>query len=177
MFKINPQLRNLAVRYGSITALFTILSFVVFYLMGMQPWRNLVSFVLDIFVIGVFLFLAIKDYKSTVNGGELRFYQGMTVGFIVYIISALGFSLFYMVLIEWIEPDFLSEYIKVAQEDLAARKEMIIAGLSEESYNEQYSKMTETTVGVLVIDSFIKRVLIGLVLTPVFSILLRTHQR
>jgi hypothetical protein len=65
----------------------------------------------------------------------------------------------------------------VAQEDLVARKEMIIAGLSEESYNEQYSKMTETTVGVLVIDSFIKRVLIGLVLTPVFSILLRTHQR
>jgi hypothetical protein len=177
MFKISPPLRNLGLRYGLVTALLSIMAFVVFYIMGQQPWRNLVSFLLDIFVIGVFLFLSIKDYKSNVNSGELRFYQGMTVGFIVYFISALGFSLFYMVLIQWIEPDFLSDYIRVAQEDLIARKEMIIAGLSEESYNEQFSKMTETTTQVLVVDAFIKRVLIGLVLTPVFSILLRTHQR
>lgn len=177
MFKINPQLRNLALRYGAVTALFTIIAFVVFYIMGQQPWRNLVSFLLDIFVIGVFLFLAIKDFKSSVNQGELRFYQGMTIGFIVYFIAAFGFSLFYFVLIQWIEPDFLSEFIKVAQEDLMVRKDMIVTALSEESYNEQYSKMADTTVSVLIIDSFVKRVLIGLVLTPVFSILLRTHQR
>ncbi|PIQ47069.1 MAG: hypothetical protein COW03_17265 [Cytophagales bacterium CG12_big_fil_rev_8_21_14_0_65_40_12] len=176
MFKVNPALSKLAIKYGVVAALFTVLAFVVFYIMGQQPWRNLVSFLLDVFVIGVFLFLAIKDYKDSVNNGALRFYQGMTVGFIVYLTIAAGFSLFFFVLMQWVEPDFLGEYIKLALEDLVSRREMIVAGLSEESYLDQYSKLQNTTIGVLVIDAFVKRLLIGLVLTPIFSVLLRTHQ-
>ncbi len=176
MFKVNPALSKLAFKYGAVAAVFTVLAFVVFYLMGQQPWRNLVSFLLDVFVIGVFLFLAIKDYKDSVNNRELRFYQGMTGGFIVYLTIATGFSFFFFVLMQWIEPDFLGEYIKLALEDLVSRREMIVAGLSEESYLDQYSKLQNTTIGVLVIDAFVKRLLIGLVLTPIFSVLLRTHQ-
>jgi hypothetical protein len=176
MIKVNPALSKLAIKYGAVAAVFSILAFVVFYIMGQQPWRNLISFLLDVFVIGVFIFLALKDYKERFNNGELRFYQGMTVGFIVYLIVAVGFSLFFFVLMQWVEPDFLTEYIKLALEDLVSRKEMIVAGLSEESYLDQLSKLENTTISVLVIDAFVKRLLIGLVLTPIFSILLRTHQ-
>lgn len=177
MIKVNPLLTRLATRYGLVTALFTIIAFLVFYYMGQQPWRNLISFMLDILIIGVFIFLSLKEFRSNVNQGELRFYHGMSIGFIVYLFTAVGFSLFYFAFINWIEPGFLEQYIKLAQEDLILRKDMIITALSEESYNEQYLMIDQTTSGVLILDAFIKRLFIGLIITPIFSVVLRTHQR
>ncbi|MGW8122348.1 DUF4199 domain-containing protein [Roseivirga echinicomitans] len=174
MIKINPKLSRLSFKYGAVTAVFTIIAFLVFYFMGLQPWRNLLSFLLDILIIVIFLFLAMKDYKSNVSGGDFRFYHGMTIGFIVYVSASAIFALFYMVFIYWGNPDFLQEYIVTAQEDLVNRKDMIVAALSEESYLEQYELITNTSKSVLVFDVFIKKVLIGLVVTPVFSIILRS---
>ncbi|KOF02713.1 hypothetical protein OB69_10380 [Roseivirga seohaensis subsp. aquiponti] len=176
MIKVNPKLTRISIKYGAVTALFTIIAFLVFYFMGLQPWRNLLSFLLDIMVIVIFLFLALKDYKDNVGGGEFRFYHGMTIGFIVYVTTAAIFALFYLIFIYWGNPDFLSEYIKTAQDDLVNRKEMIVAALSEESYLEQYKMIANTTRSTLVFDVFIKKLLIGLVVTPVFSIILRSSR-
>ncbi|KYG84841.1 DUF4199 domain-containing protein [Roseivirga seohaensis] len=176
MIKVNPKLTRISIKYGAVTALFTIIAFLVFYFMGLQPWRNLLSFLLDIMVIVIFLFLALKDYKDNVGGGEFRFYHGMTIGFIVYVTTAAIFALFYLIFIYWGNPDFLSEYIKTAQEDLVNRKDMIVAALSEESYLEQYKMIANTTRSTLVFDVFIKKLLIGLVVTPVFSIILRSSR-
>tara|TARA_A100000171_G_C2121562_1_gene141082 strand:+ start:1117 stop:1650 length:534 start_codon:yes stop_codon:yes gene_type:complete len=176
MIKVNPKLTRISIKYGAVTALFTIIAFLVFYFMDLQPWRNLLSFLLDIMVIVIFLFLALKDYKDNVGGGEFRFYHGMTIGFIVYVTTAAIFALFYLIFIYWGNPDFLSEYIITAQEDLVNRKDMIVAALSEESYLEQYKMIENTTRSTLVFDVFIKKLLIGLVVTPVFSIILRSSR-
>ncbi len=176
MIKVNPKLTRLSFKYGAVTALFVIIAFLVFYFMGLQPWRNLLSFLLDILIIVVFLFLALKDYKDNVGRGEFRFYHGMTIGFIVYVTAAAIFALFYFVFIYWGSPDFLNEYIITAQADLVSRKDMIVTALSEESYLEQYEMISNTTRGVLVFDVFIKKLLIGLVVTPVFSIMLRSSR-
>lgn len=176
MIKVNPKLTRLSFKYGAITALFTIIAFLVFYFMGLQPWRNLLSFLLDILIIVVFLFFALKDYKDNLSGGEFRFYHGMTIGFIVYVTTAAIFALFYFIFIYWGNSDFLSEYIITAQEDLVSRKDMIVSALSEESYLEQYNMISTTTKSVLVFDVFIKKLLIGLVVTPIFSIILRSSR-
>lgn len=111
-----------------------------------------------------------------VSGGEFRFYHGMTIGFIVYFTTAAIFALFYFIFIYWGNSDFLNEYIITAQEDLVNRKDMIVAALSEESYMKQYDMIAKTTKSVLVFDVFIKKLLIGLVVTPVFSIILRSSR-
>jgi len=177
MIKINPKLTKLAIKYGAVTGLFTIIAFMVFYLMGQQPWRNLLSFLLDVLIIVVFIFLGLKDFKSNVNNGYFRFYHGMTVGFIIYLTTATVFSLFYLIFINWGVPDFIDQYIITAQEDLMARKDMIVTALSEESYQEQFDMLTTTTKSKLLLDVFIKKVMVGLVITPVFSILMRSSTR
>lgn len=177
MIKINPKLSRLAFKYGAVTGLFTIIAYLVFYFMGQQPWRNLLSFLLDVLIIVVFIFLGLKDFKTNINQGVFRFYHGMTIGFIIYLTTATLFSLFYLVFINWGVPDFLDQYIMTSQEDLLARKDMIVTALSEESYQEQFEMLATTTKSKLVLDVFIKKIMVGLVITPVFSILLRSSTR
>ena len=152
------------------------LSFIVFFYVGLQPWRNLLSLVLDALLISAFCFAAIRDFKLNYNGGYLRFYHGMTLGFVTYITISLGFGLFYRLFVDVIEPSFIEQYITLAKEDMVGRKEVIIKALGEESYDKNFIALNDTNSSVLMIDALIKKLLIGLMITPVFSVIMRTHQ-
>ncbi len=173
--KINPLLVKVPARYGLAGFILTAISFVVFYYVGLQPWRNLLSLILDVLLIGACCFAAIKDFKANYNNGILSFYHGMTAGFVVYIIVGLAFGLFYRIFIEFIEPEFLSNYIELAKEDMINRKDIIIKALGEESYTKNFESLGSTNASVLMVDAMIKKFLIGLLITPVFSVILRTH--
>lgn len=156
-----------------------IVAFLVFYYLDQQPWRNLISFFLDILIVGLFAFLPIKDFKSNYNGGELRFYHGMTLGFISYATLASVFALFYFVFMNWIAPDFLSTFIEAAKSDMILRKEMIMQsaeGDKEAFFLKQLNGLDDITKSSLVFDSFLKKLVFGIFLTPIFSVVLRTRQ-
>ena len=152
----------------------TIVAFLVFYYLGQQPWRNLISMVLDVLLIGGFCFAVIKDFKVNYNDGELRLYHGMTLGFISYLVVAVGFSLFYWIFMKVIAPEFMSEYIRLATEDMINRKDLMVKAMGEANYHEQLSLLKSTTAGVVILDAFIKKMIAGFVLTPVFSVIMRT---
>jgi len=173
--KIDPILIRLPVKFGLFGLLLTVLAFLVFYYAGLMPWRNLVSLILDTLLVGAFCFVAIKEFKTNYNGGILSFYHGMTLGFVTYVIIALGFGVFYRFFIDIVEPDFISNYITLAKEDMVSRKILIVASLGEESYDKNFIALETTSSGVLMLDAIIKKALIGLFLTPIFSVILRTH--
>ncbi|WP_422354873.1 DUF4199 domain-containing protein [Roseivirga pacifica] len=178
--KLNPNIRKVAVKYGLVGGLMSVLAFAVFYALGHQPWRNLISFILDAVIIGMFCFLAIREFKVSYNGSELRFYHGMTIGFIVYLLIGFVFSLFFAGFINWIVPDFLAEYIQIAIEDLNLRKDMLLEQVDknpEAFFQDQVEGIRQITRSQLVLDVFLKRVLIGLFVTPIISVALRTNQR
>lgn len=175
--KINPRLTRLSGGYGLIAAGLTIVAFLVFYYLGQQPWRNLLSLILDVILIGTITFVATKDFRDNENGGELRFYHGMTIGFFIYTLTALVFSLFYLLFIVVITPDFLEIYSDSMREFLESRKEMIIANGSEASFQTQLEGLKEVTASGLALDAFGKKIISGLFLAPIFSIVLRTRQR
>jgi hypothetical protein len=151
--KINPVIPRLAFRYGLAGGVMAIVAFLVFFYLGQQPWRNLISFLIDILIIGLFSFLTIKDFRSNYNNGELRFYHGMSLGFICYTTVAFVFAAFYFVFMQWIEPDFLSVY-----------------------FSEQLASLEKITKSSLIFDSFLKKLIFGIFLAPIFSIVLRTRQ-
>jgi hypothetical protein len=175
--KINPRLVKVSGAYGLTTSLITVIAFLSFYYLGQQPWRNTLSLIIDVVVIGTMTFMATKDFRDNENGGELRFYHGMTVGFIIYTATALIFSLSYTLFMAVIEPDFLEIYRQSMQEFLESRKEMLIANGSEESYQAQVEGLKDVTISGLALDAFGKKVISGLFLAPIFSVVLRTRQR
>ncbi|GEM_PF-370959 len=178
--KINPAIPKLGLKYGLVGGIMAIISFLLFFYLDQQPWRNLISFILDIIIIGVFSFLPIKDFKSSFNGEELRFYHGMTIGFISYLAISFSFMVFYTGFINWIEPEFIVEYKAIQKEDMINMKDLILAGVEdnpEEFFEGQLEMVESITKSQLILDVFLKKVVIGLFLTPIFSIVLRTRQR
>ena len=175
--KINPRLTKLSGGYGLISAVLTIVAFVVFYYLDQQPWRNLLSLILDVVLIGAVTFMATRDFRDNENGGELRFYHGMSIGFIIYTLTALVFSLFYLLFMTVITPDFIDIDRESMVEFLESRKEMILANGGEESYQKQLDSLPGTRATSLALDSFGKKIFSGLFLAPIFSIVLRTRQR
>lgn len=177
--KINPQIPRLSLRYGAVGGILAVVAFLVFFYLDQQPWRNLISFFLDILIVGLFAFLPIKDFKSNYNGGELRFYHGMTLGFISYATLAGVFATFYFIFMNWIEPEFLGTFIETAKSDMILRKDMIMQsadGDKEAFFQQQLNGLDDITKSSLIFDSFIKKLVFGIFLTPIFSIVLRTRQ-
>ncbi|OEK03421.1 hypothetical protein BFP97_18695 [Roseivirga sp. 4D4] len=177
--KINPIIPRLSFRYGLAGGLMAIVAFLVFFYLDQEPWRNLISFMLDILIVGLFSFLSIKDFRSNYNNGELRFYHGMSLGFICYSTIAFVFAIFYLVFMQWIEPDFLNMFIETAKSDMELRKDMILQGVESDPeiyFAEQLASLDKITKSSLIFDSFLKKLIFGIFLTPIFSIVLRTRQ-
>ncbi len=177
--KINPVIPKLSFRYGLAGGLMAIIAFVVFFYLGQQPWRNLISFILDILIVGLFSFLTIKDFRSNYNNGELRFYHGMSLGFICYSTIAFVFAVFYLIFMQWIEPDFLTLFVDTAKSDMLLRKDMILQGVETDPelyFAEQLASLDDITKSSLIFDSFLKKLIFGIFLAPIFSIVLRTRQ-
>lgn len=177
--KLNPNISKVAIKYGLSGAAMVILAFLVFYYIGMQPWRNLISFILDVVIIAFFLVMSMREFKVLYNGGEFRFYHGMSIGFITFFVVAGLYGLFYGLFIGLIEPEFLTNYIELAIEDLNGRKALLtesIEGDPEEFFQEQIQGIREISKSQLVMDAFFKRALIGFFLTPMLSVIFRTPQ-
>lgn len=177
--KIDPNIRKVAGKYGLAGGTMIVLAFLVFFYIDMQPWRNMVSFILDVVIIAFFLVLAIREYKVLYRGGELRFYHGMSIGFLCFLTIAGVYAVFYGLFINFIEPDFLQNYIVLAIEDYEGRKELLtenIEGDPEEFFNQQLEGIRSITKSKLVLDAFFKRTLIGFFLTPMISVIFRTPQ-
>ena len=168
---------RLASSYGLFSALMTIVAFLVFYFIGQQPWRNLISLILDVIIIGAFCFIAIRDFRDRHNDGILHFYHGMSIAFFVYLVTATLFSLFYLLFIAVITPDFMEIYQESMIEFLESRKELLIQQGGEEEFQRQIDSVGQVQASGLVLDAFGKKVISGLVLAPIFSIVFRTIQR
>ena len=173
--KVNPQIPKLSFRYGAVGGVLAIIAFLVFHYLGLPP-GSFISFIVTALIVGMFSFLPMKDFKSNVNDGEFRFYHGMTIGFISYLAIATLYSLFYLLFIELIEPEYLNSKIEYVRETLIAQKDEKIKEFGEDVYNRQLEGLETISTSTEVLSEFAKRLLFGIFLTPIFSIVLRTRQ-
>lgn len=173
--KINPVIPKLSFRYGLAGGAMAIVAFIVFHYVGIMP-GSLISFIAAILVTGMFAFLPMKDFKSNMNNGEFRFYQGMTIGFIGYLTIAAVFSIFYLLFIELVEPEFLEDKVAYLRELQIEQRDAKVEEFGLEVYERQLKGLDNISVSSEVLSEFVKRLFMGIFLTPIFSIVLRTRQ-
>ncbi len=63
--------------------------FLLLYFLGYNPLVIGRPWDFGFFLIPLMVFISIKDFKSNYNDGELRFWQGMSGGFITYFFLAV----------------------------------------------------------------------------------------
>ena len=132
-----------------------------------RPWD------FGFFLIPVMIFFSIKDYKANYNQGELRFWQGMTCGFITYATIGLSTAVFIYLFLTFADPDVLVGYIQDRIQLLENSKQQFIDQLGESLYHEQVAKMRDTSGLVVALDDFWKKLAIGLFLTILIAAIMR----
>ncbi len=159
-------------RFGLIGALMNILALLVPYYLGRHPL--LLNIVLDarLPLYALFIFISIKAYKEQCGQG-LHFWQGMTIGLVVYLLMGTLTSLFVLVFSAIPATGFLQQYIHLAMQQLMANKEIFIENIGEKTYYDTLAHLPSTSALDLSVDYLLKSMPIGLFLTLIEAILFR----
>ncbi|XOV91485.1 MAG: DUF4199 domain-containing protein [Bacteroidota bacterium] len=159
-------------RYALFCAGFLVILFFVSGYFGSNPLIDLSQLFFDVMIIGVFIFFALKDYKMNFYDGYLHFWQGMTIGFFLYTIVALMFSLF-LALFLWADPALLTAYKESAIAFLNGKRDVYVEQFGEEGFQVQLDGIESVTAMDLWLSSGVKKIIAGFFVTPVISIILR----
>ena len=160
------------IKFGITGAVLFITMFLASYFSSANPLLEN-NGIVDVLILLIFLFLGIKEYRDTYNNKLLEFWQGMTLGFICYVIIAVITSLFILFFVTVINPDVLDTYVASTLENLELEKEKFIEKMGIETYQETIIKNNNTSLSDVVLDNFQKKTIIGMALTIVIAIIMK----
>ena len=172
MKKLNP-IHTVAIKYGSIATLLSIILFLVLYYAGQNPL--LIPAFLDfrILLFPIFLVFSIREFKENHNSGFLHFWQGFSIGLTVILIIAFLMSVFIWIFGSVIEPEFVSNFIQASLDQIESAREKIQNAIGEEELTKVLEILPSTTLYDLALDYFLKSLPYGLFLTIIISLILR----
>ncbi len=137
-----------------------------------NPFIDINHLFADLFIFALFIYFACKDFKQFRNEGILHFWQGMTIGFVTYALAAVIFLVFLAVHFN-VDETLLADYKVDALSFLEKRSAEYIEQFGQNQYEEQKVAIEETKVQSLILQATLKKLLAGLFVTPVISIILR----
>lgn len=164
---------KLALRYGVFAILITIISFTALYYLDQKPFINFNTIFIDGLSFLVLIGVATYEFKKYRQGGELRFWQGMSIGMIIYMLAAIGFSVFLYLFMAYIEPEALLNYKNESIDFYNRTAEMYPDKYSQERRNTDLASIEEVTMAGIVFKEGIKKLLLGLLVTPIIAIFMR----
>lgn len=161
-------------RFSLIAIFFVVLMFFILIFLDKNP----VIYSSNIIFIGpllsIFLFFSIKVFRDT-NPDGLRFWQGFSIG----ILYTLFFTLFYSIVL-WLdgsvfETTHFDEYRQMIVEKIMAGREMLVEKMGEDGYQE-YLKSGESSNARIIGSLAFNNILIGIIMTPLISLFMRTPE-
>jgi len=169
--KLNDPLVTIPAKFGAFGAIMVIIMFFVFYFSGSNPLMEMGMF--DFFIIPIFLFFGIKEFKDTYNNRLLEFWQGMTAGFVVYFTLACLTSVFIFSFLSLSDPEIMENYTADRLSILEEKKEAIIKEMGESTFIESQEEVRNLTIGDLTFDNFLKKTFVGLLLTIMIAVIMK----
>lgn len=163
-----------AYQFGGLGGVFSILSFIM--LTWLNPDPTNLNLVFGYLITPIAIFLAIKYFKEYGNEGFLSFSEGMTVGFVTYVllgvISGLGIWLILL-----ISPDLFGEIQLSKLEVLSDNSEMIISQVGEDSYQTTLLSIQKMIPIDVALNDTLWKIIPGLFFTIIISIILRKQPK
>lgn len=160
-------------KFSIICGVFLYVLFLLSLRFGTNPFIDLNQLLFDVVIFSLFIFFATKEYKRYQNGGILHFWEGMTVGFLLY---APAITIFIVALYvhNIFDSSILGDYKQDAMQYLEERKESFLEDMgTQEQYEAQVAAIEAINFHRLVWGAALKKILVGLFLTPIIAILLR----
>ena len=120
------------------------------------------------------IFLSIKFFKADQNSGYLSFSEGMSVGFVTYVLIAVISTLgIWLILV--ISPDTFELIASAKFEVLEKGKATIIEQVGQNSYEATLESLKEMSKLDIALNDGIWKIIPGLFFTIIISIILRKN--
>ena len=170
--KIKSPLLAVPIKYGLVGGILSVLIFIIIYVLGKNPLIIYRDFDFSFLLLPIFIAFSIKEFRDNWNNRSLKFGEGMSVGFINYLIVASISGLFIFIFLN-IESSMLAEYISDRSLLIVNIKEDMVKTMGQELYQKTYDDLQGTTAYVIALDDFLKKIIIGLFLTIIISIIFK----
>ncbi len=170
-FTLENKLVAIPLKYGIIGGGVSIVLFLIFYFLHLNPLVNIKM--LDMFLLSIFVFFALKEFRDVYNNRQLHFWQGMTGGVINYLTIALISAIFILIMTVIIDPELTTNYIISRIELLNANKQTLVDTMDASTFEKALAGVQDTTGLDLALDDFLKKSIIGLFLTIIIAVILR----
>ncbi|MCG8309690.1 MAG: DUF4199 domain-containing protein [Cytophagales bacterium] len=168
---LNRKLVKVPLRYGILGGGVVMFLFLMFYFLDLDPLVNIK--VIDMLILAIFIFFALKEFRDRYNNRALHFWQGMTAGVVTYLTLALVSAIFIYIMTVIIDPELTTKYIEGRTELLKQNRQNLVDTMDEATYLEAVAGVKETTPLDLALDDFLKKSIIGLFLTIIIAVILR----
>lgn len=159
-------------KYGLFSGVMSIFILWVFVWLGQNPLYEMNFLVLEVILLGIFVLFAIKEFKDRHGMGELRFWQGMSTGFVVYLTTAIVFTPGLWLFLT-IEPQVVAEYIQMSYQYQVDNEEMQVERMGRELYEKGLKELKSVRNQDLLLSGFLKKLFLGMFITPLISLILR----
>lgn len=161
-----PSTAKIALKWGAIAGLTTVVFQTILYLTGMYLNTSL-GMVTWVFTIGG-LYLAIAEYKRE-NGGYLSIGEGVGLGVLVAVIMGLLSTSFSLIYTHFVDPTVMQQSMELARQRLEDQGNMT------DEQVEQAMELSQkfTSPGILLLGGVIGMALIGAILSLIISAIMR----
>ncbi len=160
-------------KYGLVGGGLSVLLFLLIYFLGKNPLIVYRGFDFSFLLIPIFTAFSIKEFRDRWNNSTLRFGEGMTVGFFNYMAIAIVSALFIWIFLAVVDPELLAGYIVDRSSLLDEMKVQMIEKFGEDVYFQTIAEVQESTAFIIALDDFLKKIIIGLFLTIIISVIFK----
>jgi len=161
-----------AYKFGGFAGALSILSFIS--LSFLYPDPTNLNLVFGYVITPIAIFLAIKFFKEYSNSGYLSFSEGMSVGFVAYMLEAI-ISLGGIWLILIVRPALFDQVRASKLDVLANSKENIVAQVGENSFDLTLESIRNMVPWDIALNDALWKIIPGLFFTIIISIILRKN--
>ena len=162
---------RVGLKYGIVSGGLAVVLFFVVMLFDENPL--IVNKWFDYFLIAVFVYFSVREFRLYEQGGFLQFWQGISVGFVTYATSALLFAVaigIYLFTLgqPWVD-DFVADRTAMVEEN----RENFVQELGEATYRQVRQEVAATTTLDILLDDFFRKLMAGLFVTLIVAMVLR----
>ncbi len=163
---------NSAYKFGTLGGVLCLVAFLILSYFNPDP-TNL-NLVFGYVICPIAIFLAIKYFKEYLNQGYLSFAEGMTVGFVTYmIIATISVIGILITLLNW--PELFQEIKLSKMNVLETGKESIVSQVGENSFFATLESVKQMKPVDVALNDGIWKIVPGLFFTIIISIILRKN--
>jgi hypothetical protein len=167
----NHPLLKIPLLSGLATGVLCFLYFLALYALGIAPLGNIR--VLDFGIHIIMMIAAVWYYRKYIGHGMLHLWEGITICYVLNTIAALVTAWLIYFFVTQVNPDVFAEYVVNSKKLLLEGKKQLVDQFGPDTFNDQWSKVSNMTPGVLLPDELTKKTALAVLPVLIVSLIFR----